>query len=174
MPQSKKISIQLGEISGNVFTADTEYNPPKVYDVWNMVTRVNVEWLRGTPRQRALEGRDRPGVGGLRFEARISFRTMLPSQAKAMRDLLNDIFQNPAFPKAVNLFDFEFIPDVSSLGDGVPCVLRSSAYGIRRDLTMGRQVLNMELSGFLREWGSIVGEEKEPPAAVYASEVIFL
>ena len=142
--QSKKIAIQLGTFNGLSFTPISEYETPKVYDVWNMTSDWNVEWLKASARQRALEGRDRPGVGGFRYEARITFRTMLPAQAKAIRDLLNDIFEDPLFPHIVKISEDE---DISN---GVLCNLRSSAYGIRRELTVGRQAVNMEFANLFR------------------------
>ena len=144
MTQSKKIAIQLGTYDGTTFTPDAEYETPKVYDVWNMTSDWNVEWLKASARQRALEGRDRAGVGGFRYEARVTFRTMLPAQAKAIRDLLNDIFEDPMFPRVVKISEDE---DISN---GEICNFRGGAYGIRRELTIGRQAVNMEFANLFR------------------------
>ncbi len=163
--QSKKIAIQLGTFNGLSFTPISEYETPKVYDVWNMTSDWNVEWLKASARQRALEGRDRPGVGGFRYEARITFRTMLPAQAKAIRDLLNDIFEDPLFPHIVKISEDE---DISN---GVLCNLRSSAYGIRRELTVGRQAVNMEFAGSIRNYTTIgAGVDDYAPGQIFAEE----
>ena len=144
MQQAKQIAIQLGTYDGITFTPTAEYATPKLYDVWNMTSDWNVEWLKASARQRALEGRDRAGVGGFRYEARVTFRTMLPAQAKAIRDLLNDIFEDPMFPRVVKISEDE---DISN---GEICNFRGGAYGIRRELTIGRQAVNMEFANLFR------------------------
>ena len=144
MPQAKQIAIQLGTYDGITFTPTSEYATPKLYDVWNMTSDWNVEWLKASARQRALEGRDRAGVGGFRYEARVTFRTMLPAQAKAIRDLLNDIFEDPMFPRVVK------ISEDDNIDNGEICNFRGGAYGIRRELTIGRQAVNMEFSNLFR------------------------
>ena len=143
--QTKQIAIQLGTFNGGNFTPIAKYGTAKVYDVWNMTSDWNIEWLKASARQRALEGRDRPGVGGFRYEARVTFRTMQQVQAKAIRDLLNDVFEDALFPRIVRI---SVDGDISK---GVLCNLRNSAYGIRRDLTIGRQAVNMEFVGIKRE-----------------------
>jgi len=143
--QVKQIAIQLGTYDGTTFTADAGYTPEVLYDVWNFDGRWRTDWLGGSANKRSLSGFDRVGVGGFRLDLRISFRHMLPSQAPPLRNLLNDIFETPAFPKILKIS-----PD-TTIANGVLCNIRSSAFGIRREFTIGRQAVNFQFSGLLRE-----------------------
>lgn len=141
--QVKKIALQLGTYDGT-FTPTAKYTTPAIYDVWNFDGRWRTDWLGGNANTRSLTGFDRVGVGGYRLDLRISFRHVLPSQAHALRELMNDMFEVPAFPRILNIS-----PD-DDIANGVLCNIRSSAFGIRREMTIGRQAVNFQFSGLLR------------------------
>jgi hypothetical protein len=139
--QVRQIAIQTGEYNGTSFVPGTT---AKLYDVWNFDGRWRTDWQGGSANTRSLSGFDRVGVGGFRLDLRITFRNMLPSQASPLRLLLNDIFLIPEFPKILKIS-----PD-ENINNGTLCNIRSSAYGIRRELTVGRQAVNFQFSGLLR------------------------
>ena len=141
--QVKQIAIQLGTYNTS-FTPLSSYLSPKIYDVWNFDGRWRTDWQGGSANTRSLTGFDRVGVGGYRLDLRITFRNMKSAQAVLLRNLLNDIFFVPEFPRILKIS-----PD-TDINNGDLCNLRSSAYGIRRELTVGRQAVNFQFSGLLR------------------------
>jgi|AntDeeMinimDraft_5_1070356.scaffolds.fasta_scaffold00325_33 hypothetical protein len=142
--QVKQIAIQLGTYESGSFTATVDYDPAILYDVWNFDGRWRTDWLGGNANTRSLTGFDRVGVGGYRLDLRVTFRHMTPSQATKMRNLLNDLFEVPAFPRIIK------ISADDTIANGVLCNIRSAAFGIRREMTIGRQAVNMQFSGLLR------------------------
>lgn len=142
LKQIREISIELNTYDGS-FTPVGGY--PKLYEVWNFDARWRADWLGGSANTRALSGFDRVGVGGFRLDVIITFRNMRLSQAQALRGLLNDVFAVPAFPRIIRIS-----PD-ADISKGVYCNIRSAAYGIRRELTIGRQAVNMQFAGVFRE-----------------------
>ena len=141
--QVKQIAIQLGSYDGS-FSPTAKYTDAVLYDVWNFDARWRTDWLGGNANTRSLSGFDRVGVGGYRLDCRITFRNMTNAQANNLRDLFNDIFEEPAFPRIIKIS-----PDADIL-NGVMCNIRSGAYGIRRELTVGRQAVNAQFSGVFR------------------------
>lgn len=139
--QVKQIAIELSAYSGS-FSVVTGY--PKIYDIWNIDMRFRADWLAGSATTRALSGFDRSNPGGYRADVIVTFRNMAPGQGDALRDLMNDIFEMPAHPRAIRIS-----PD-TTISNGVYCNLRSSAFGIRRELTVGRQAINMQFVGIFR------------------------
>jgi hypothetical protein len=140
LKQVRQIAIQLG-------TYDTSFVPVdsvRIYDVWNFDGRWRTDWLGGNANTRSLSGFDRVGVGGYRLDLRITFRHMNTTQATVLRNLLNNIFVVPEFPRIIRIS-----PD-TDINKGTLCNIRSSAYGIRRELTVGRQAVNIQFSGLLR------------------------
>ena len=143
--QVKQIAIQLfsseRDNDGDFIAVQSE---PTLYDVWNFDGRWRTDWLGGNANTRSLSGFDRVGVGGYRLDARITFRNMTGKQATSLRLLLNGIFEEPAFPRIIKIS-----PD-GDISKGVYCNIRSGAYGIRRELTVGRQAVNAQFSGVFR------------------------
>lgn len=143
--QVKKLAIQVfsseKDAFGNFIPAEAE---PELYEVWNYDGRWRTDWMGGSANTRSLSGFDRVGVGGYRLDARITFRNMTPSQGAKLRLLFNKIFQVQAFPKILKISLDE------NIDNGVLCNIRSGAYGIRRELTIGRQAVNAQFSGVYR------------------------
>lgn len=117
---------------------------PRDFNVWNIDQRARVDWLGGSASTRSLRGIDRANPGGYRADIRISLRNSTPDTAQNIRDLLNGIFDNENEPKIIGV-------KIVETADFVYCNLRSSAYGIRRDLTIGRQAINLQLIGVERK-----------------------
>lgn len=143
--QVKQIAIQLfsseKDESGNFIPVESE---AKLYNVWNFDGRFRTDWLGGSANTRSLSGFDRVGVGGYRLDLRITFRNMTPSQAEELYALLNAVFEIPAFPRILK------ISADGNIDNGVFCNIRSGAYGIARELTVGRQAVNVLFSGVYR------------------------
>lgn len=143
--QVKQISIQLfspeRDSLGNFLASDAN---PTLYDVWNFDARWRTDWLGGSANTRSLSGFDRVGVGGFRLDLRITFRNTTNTQAQKLRNLLNGIFVDPAFPKIIGISPNEVAANATM------CNIRSSAFGIRREMTVGRQAINAQFSGVFR------------------------
>ena len=139
--QVQKIAIQLYQSDGVTTSGDVVS-----YDVWNFDGRWRTDWLAGSANTRSLAGFDRVGVGGFRLDLRITFRNMPIGNefAPKLRTLLNNVFAEPAFPKLLMIS-----PD-NDIANGHLCNIRSSAYGIRRELTVGRQAVNFQFTGVNR------------------------
>jgi len=142
--QVKQIAIQLYSSQRDSEGNFVAVNTASLYDVWNYDGRWRTDWLGGNANTRSLSGFDRVGVGGYRLDARITFRNMATTQATALRSLFNDIFEVPEFPRVIRIS-----PD-EDISNGVFCNIRSGAYGIRRELTIGRQAVNAQFSGVFR------------------------
>lgn len=139
--QIRQIAIRLYEPDGETPVGDSVN-----YDVWNFDGRWRTDWLGGSANTRALSGFDRVGAGGFRLDLRITFRNMPIGNdyAPKLRGLLNSIFAVPAFPKLIMIS-----PD-DNIANGVLCNIRGSAYGIARELTVGRQAVNFQFTGVYR------------------------
>jgi len=143
--QVKQIAIQLGTYNAASETPFTTVVDTILYDVWNFDGRWRTDWLGGNANTRSLSGFDRVGAGGFRLDLRITFQNTTPTQGGKLRTLLNNIFTVPEFPRIIKVS-----PD-AAIGNGEFCNIRSAAFGIRRELTIGRQAVNMQLTGLLRE-----------------------
>lgn len=145
--QVKQIAIKLLSSKRDQFGNFRELEPvfpPTLFDVWNYDARWRTDWLGGNANTRSLSGFDRVGVGGYRLDCRITFRNMTNAQAEKLRALFTDIFEEPEFPRVIRIS-----PD-EDIANGVMCNIRSGAYGIRRELTVGRQAVNAQFSGVFR------------------------
>ena len=139
--QVEKIAIQVGEYSGGEFTP---HGDPVLYDIWNYDGRWRTDWRGGVGNTRTLAGRDLSGAGGFRLDLRINLRGVTEIQKWNISELIKDIFDVPAFPKAVKIS-----PD-EDIENGTVCNLRSGYYGYNREFTVDRPVVSMDFSGVER------------------------
>lgn len=143
--QVKQIAIQLYSSQRNNDGGFTAFDSqPTLYDVWNMSATWRTDWRGGSANTRSLSGYDRVGVGGYRLDMIVTFKNMTTTQANKLRSLFNDIFISTAFPKILAIS-----PD-GNISNAVMCNIRSSAFGIRREMTIGRQAVNAQFSGVYR------------------------
>lgn len=143
--QVKQVAIGLYEYDGS-FTQVYPTLPAglELYDIYNLDARWRADWLGGSASKRALSGFDRMNFGGYRLDCVISLRNMTPTQASKIMGLINNIFQSGGEPRKIGISPSDDVNDI------IYCNLRNSAYGLRRELTVGRQVLNMQLTGVFR------------------------
>ena len=157
--QVQQIAIQTGTYSGGDFTPSGD---AVLYEIWNFDGRWRTDWRGGIGNTRSLSGFDLSGRGGYRLDLRINLRNTSPDQTSAIRALLNDIFDNPVFPKAVKIS-----PD-EDINNGTVCNIRAGSAGVRREFTINRPVISMDFSGVERrdtipDTFQILGEGDIPP-----------
>lgn len=123
---------------------------PKNLDIWNASILWRADWLAGSAQTRALSGFIRQNLGGFRADINISLRNTSIDQTEAIWGLLNDIHYTDA-GVARSQPAYIGISPTSSITQEIMCALNSSFVGIRHDLTIGRQMLNLQLVGVFRQ-----------------------